>query len=73
MFAKADGPACVMPTFTMKWLAAARPKTLLRSAMGRTSAPYSQVVLLSMLSTRRSCKFHVKRVDWNSQKVITER
>lgn len=37
-------------TFTMKWEAAAKPITLLRSAMGRTSAPYNQVVLFSIPS-----------------------
>lgn len=39
MFANADGPASVMPTLTMKWEAAARPITLDRRAIGKTSAP----------------------------------
>jgi hypothetical protein len=38
--AKAVGPASVIPTFTMKCDAAARPMTLERKDMGRTSAPY---------------------------------
>lgn len=37
-------------TLTMKWEAAARPMTLLRRAMGKTSAPYSHVVLFNMPS-----------------------
>lgn len=40
-------------TLTMKWDAAAKPITLLRRAIGRTSAPYSQVVLLSIPSADR--------------------
>lgn len=42
--------AFLLATLTMKCDAAARPITLLLSAMGRTSAPYSQVVLLSIPS-----------------------
>lgn len=37
-------------TLTIKCDAAAKPITLLRRAMGKTSAPYNQVVLLSMPS-----------------------
>jgi putative hemolysin len=37
-------------TLTMKWEAAARPMTLLRRAMGKTSAPYNHVVLFSIPS-----------------------
>jgi hypothetical protein len=40
MFAKAVGPASVMPTFTMKCDAAASPITFERRVIGRTSAPY---------------------------------
>lgn len=40
----------ILPTFTIKCEAAPRPITLLRRAMGRISAPYSHVVLLSMPS-----------------------
>ena len=48
--ANADGPASVSATLTMKWLAAARPITFERNAIGRISAPYSHVVELSMPS-----------------------
>lgn len=44
-WAKALGPASVMPTLTIKWDAAAKPMTRLLSAMGRTSAPVLAVQL----------------------------
>lgn len=46
---KWDG-SCLLATLTMKCDAAANPMILLRRAIGRTSAPYNQVVLFSIPS-----------------------
>lgn len=46
-------PGNLLATLTTKWEAAAKPMTLLLSATGRTSAPYSHVVLLIMPSVHK--------------------
>lgn len=45
----------------MKWEAAARPMILLRKAMGRTSAPYNQVVLFNMPSADQMSAYGTNR------------